>query len=134
MTTSTQRNGTVPSDASQHRPNEYETEDGAVYVRKDGHRQFLANFDARILREEIHDDGSGTTTRFLVIGGAKSDGDRLPESRVSASEFSSLDWVLPLFGAGAVIAAGYGKRDQLREAIQTLSNAREVRRVFAHTG
>jgi len=129
-----QLNESVTTAASQRRPNGYETEHGAVYIRKEGQRQFLANFDARILSEEIHDDGSGAPTRFLVIGGATSGGDRLPESRVSASEFSSLDWVLPLFGAGAVVAAGYGKRDQLREAIQTLSDAREVRRVFAHTG
>lgn len=134
MTLPIEPNNAAPDNAAQRHPSGYEAERGTVYVWKDGRRQFLANFDARIVSEEIHDDGSGTTTRFLVIGGITSSGDRLPESRLSASEFGSLDWVVPLFGAGAVVAAGYGKRDQLREAIQALSTERETTRVFAHTG
>ncbi len=94
----------------------------------------LANFDARILREELHDDGSGLVTRFLVLGGVTASGNPLPEVVVSATEFAGLNWVIEKFGAAAAIAGGYGAKEQLREAIQLFSGDCEQVNVYSHTG
>ena len=89
MTTPTEPNNAAPDNAAPRHPSGYEAERGTVYVWKDGRRQFLANFDARIVSEEIHDDGSGTTTRFLVIGGTTAPSGPPPHRRGAASGVSS---------------------------------------------
>ena len=46
-----------------------------------------------------------------------------------------MKWVTEQLGAGAVIAAGMGIKDQVREAIQLLSATQIVERaVYTHTG
>jgi hypothetical protein len=54
---------------------------------------------------------------------------------VAAAQFASMKWVTEHLGARAVIAAGMGIKDQVREAIQLLSSKQMVERtVHTHTG
>jgi hypothetical protein len=59
----------------------------------------------------------GSQTRRLVI---------------AAAQFASMKWVAEHLGARAVIAAGMGIKDQVREAIQLLSAQQMVERTI-HT-
>lgn len=93
----------------------------------------LANFVARIVEEAITDDGV-TEGAELVIAGKLANGTALPPARVPTQRFNSLDWVTAQWGARAVIAAGMGSRDRLREAIQRLSPDIPQRRVYTHVG
>ncbi len=119
----------------------YVARDGAIYVRipprradAEGTEQQLANFDARIVRQEVLVDGSGDLPRLLVIEGHHASGRRLPPARVAAAEFAGLNWVLSAFGTDAVISAGSAVRDKLREAIQRFSGTVSETRVYQHTG
>ena len=92
----------------------------------------LTNFCARIVREIVHDDGAEISRRFEIEGYL--DG-RYHLFTVSAAEFARMDWVISQMGSKAIIAAGHGKRDHLRAAIQTLSPQHPPeQRVYAHTG
>lgn len=55
-------------------------------------------------------------------------------TRIDASEFSSLNFIVPAFGGDVVITAGAEK--QLRQAIQELSNERgkEAKNIYTHVG
>jgi hypothetical protein len=92
----------------------------------------LANFTARIVTEIRRDDGVDTTREFEIearLGG------QTRRVVVAAAQFASMKWVAEQLGARAVIAAGMGIRDQVREAIQLLSSPQVVERiVYAHTG
>lgn len=91
----------------------------------------LTNFDARITRELVLDDGTEPQLFFEL---AVRRGERDTALRVSADEFAGMQWPLKRVGAGAVLTAGLGLRDRAREAIQRLSG--DVPRVtrYAHTG
>ncbi len=93
----------------------------------------MGNFSARIVEEVIADDGA-TERGELVIAGALADGTPLPWVRVAPSRFASLDWVLAQWGTRAVVVAGLGNRDRLREAIQRLSAGATRRREYTHPG
>jgi len=59
---------------------------------------------------------------------------RLLGQVVAATRFASMKWVTEQLGARAVIAAGMGIKDQVREAIQLLSATQIVERtVHTHT-
>ena len=103
-----------------------ETHDGEVPVR-------LSNFDARIVREVMRDDGAQVDSFFSIVGTAR-DGRPLGATDVPFAEFSSLAWVTKAWGNLACIEAGQSNRDHLRAAIQTLSGEVPRRTVFAHTG
>jgi hypothetical protein len=93
----------------------------------------LCNFDAQIKEEIIFDDGAEPICAF-VIAGRLENGAPLPSVRVPASRFSGMTWVTESWGMRAVVRAGYGTKDYLREAIQRLSHDARRRRVFIHTG
>lgn len=119
----------------------YVARGGAVYLRvpprRDGGdwtEQQLANFDVRIVREELHDDGSDDLDRRLRLEGSSSTGRPMRPALVTAAEFAGMSWVLREFGSSAVIAAGSSTRDKLREAIQRLSGHVPEARIFAHLG
>ncbi len=117
----------------------YEVRDGCIGIvmpDKSGNEywQRFCNFVARITAEIVYDDGDGTAYRCFEVVGQLADGTKLETLHVSADEFSSMDWVLKEWGARAIIAAGRGNVDYLREAIQWLSAGFGVRRVFRHTG
>ena len=92
----------------------------------------LANFTARIVTEIRRDDGVDSTREFEIEARLGGQTRRLV---VAAAQFASLKWVTEQLGARAVIAAGMGVKDQVREAIQLLSSSQMVERtVYTHTG
>jgi hypothetical protein len=93
----------------------------------------LTNFQARIVRDIIEDDG--LETRHLFEVEANLPGRRQAKQSVLASQFSSLAWVLELLGAEAILETGTSIKDRTRVAIQYLSQgAIEVGHVYTHTG
>jgi len=93
----------------------------------------LCNFEAQIKEEIILDDGADPTRAFILEGRLDS-GPSLPSVRIPASRFGGMTWVTESWGVCAVVRAGNGTRDYLREAIQRLSPAARRRHVFTHTG
>jgi hypothetical protein len=92
----------------------------------------LTNFTARIVTEIRHDDSIESTREFEI--GARLGG-QTRRLVVAAAQFASMKWVTEQLGARAVIAAGMGIKDQVREAIQLLSATQIVERtVHSHTG
>lgn len=125
--------GSLPDD--DHGP--YRIVDGCLaFVRPSGDDESvirLTNFTAEIREEVIADDGQSERGE-LVIAGTIRDGRHLPDARVPTSQFEVLRWVSATWGTGAIIAAGMGNRDRVREAIQRLSPAVERRREYTHPG
>lgn len=93
----------------------------------------LCNFNARITKEVIRDDGAEVDTTF-AIEGSQADGRPLPQAEVSAKDYNSMSWVTAAWGARAVIYAGNGTKDHLRAAIQLLSGEPERHYIYAHIG
>lgn len=94
----------------------------------------LCNFDARIVGEVVADDGSGEDRGELEVDGTLADGRPLGVVRVPLGQFGAMNWPLALYGARAIVAAGMGSKDKLREAMQHLSGDVPRRRVYQHTG
>lgn len=126
------------NDAGNTKPAEqagpFEARGGAVFDNGGRSPVQLANFDARILVEEIHDDGCGEPVRIYVIAGITEAGEILSEARVPASEFASMGWVAKSYGADAVLMGPPGGRERLRQAILLLSANKRKVTVYAHTG
>jgi len=93
----------------------------------------LANFNAKIIEHRVLDDGAEETGE-LLIEGSLADGRKLPTARVRVSHFGGMTWPVAAWGPRAVVSAGYGSKDRLREAIQVLSGDIPEHRIFAHTG
>lgn len=91
----------------------------------------LANFACTIRREVRRTDGVQEELLFELEGHTPAG--PLPAVRVRAAEFSAMAWPVREWGARAIVAPGNGVRDQLRAAIQHLSNP-ERTTVYAHTG
>jgi len=93
----------------------------------------LSNFTARIVAEELHDDGAEQTTVFTIEARLH---DARPLLRVSvpAGRFPSMSWVTEYYGNAAIVSAGQSTKDHLRAAIQWLSPDVERCTVYAHTG
>jgi hypothetical protein len=94
----------------------------------------LCNFEATITKEVSQDDGSGEVRHIFTVKGVLDDGTQLPEVEVPAAQFSSMDWVVRMWGVRAVVNAGMGTKDHLRAAIQILSGWVPRQGVFGHTG
>jgi hypothetical protein len=103
-----------------------ETKDGVIV-------DSLCNFDSQIKEDIILDDGADQTRAF-VIDGRLDTGVLLPAVRIPASRFNSMIWVTESWGMRAVVRAGNGTKDYLREAIQRLSPAARLRHIYTHTG
>ena len=93
----------------------------------------LCNFTARIVSEEVHDDGA-EQKRWFVIEGTRQDGKPLPSVVIPAERFPSMAWVIEHWGARAVVNAGQANKDNLRAAIQMLSGDVTEKIVFKHLG
>src|SRR5439155_15318124 len=68
------------------------------------------------------------------IEGHLADGRILSRVRVPVESFSTMNWPVETWGVRAVVSAGLGAKDRLREAIQYLSGEVPTRRIFTHTG
>jgi hypothetical protein len=75
----------------------------------------LCNFTASLDEEIVFDDGI-TSSRAFSICGRLSDGTVLRTARVPASKFAGMTWLTEEWGARAIVRAGLGARDCLREA------------------
>lgn len=93
----------------------------------------LCNFTARVERQISRDDGSGEASMVFQVSGTLADGRRLPTLAIPAKQFASMDWPLQ-WGVEAVVTAGMGARDRLREAVLLLSAGAPQERVFTHIG
>lgn len=126
--------GSAVSDEPSH---PYLVHNGRIAVRKETNHgpivAALCNFSAEIREQLLVDDGEDQSHEFLISGKLDS-GQPLPDVRVPSDRFTSLTWIPSAWGTKAVPAAGFGKKDQLREAIQLLSPAVTNRHVFTHTG
>jgi hypothetical protein len=113
----------------------YEVMDGRIHWNKptqDGSTPVaLCSFDAKIVKEEIHDDGADTKSYFQIEG-KTFDGKPLSKISVTAEEFSSLNWVTAKWGQKAYVYAR--SSEHLRVAIQELSGSAEQLSIYKHTG
>jgi hypothetical protein len=112
----------------------YENQEGGI-VRVEQHESGriktmqIANFNARIVRDLILDDGEAQRRHFGVeaeLGG------RTVAFSVSAIGFSRMGWVLHKLGPEAIIYPG--QQQHARAAIQWLSGEIPQEHVFSHLG
>ncbi|GIW12569.1 MAG: hypothetical protein KatS3mg062_0008 [Tepidiforma sp.] len=111
-----------------------ETPRGIVYdqpTREGTVEVTLTNFCARVIREEVFDDGADRQVR-LVIAGHKGT-QQLRPLIVPAARFPGLSWALE-WGTGCVVKAGMTTRDRVREAVQLLSGDPPRVTTYGHTG
>ena len=113
------------------------TRDGVIAWRKETRDGWVAvplcNFTARIVAEEVIDDGAEQRTVFLIEG-AMPDGRQLQRTHVPAERYATMGWVNETWGTTPVILAGQGRKDHLRAAIQMLSGSVPRRTVYGHLG
>jgi hypothetical protein len=86
----------------------------------------LTNFAAKIESEVTLDDDVETRKEFEIIAGLHG---REYSFSVSASQFSSLNWVIERLGARAIVQPGQATARRVAVAIQTLSGEVPERRV-----
>lgn len=92
--------------------------------------ELLTNFNAKIVSEQIEDDGSLEETRIFEIE-AEIEG-QAKLIRVPSSKFGAMQWPTALLGAKAIVLPN--KADQARAAIQMLSGSIRQMTVYTHTG
>jgi hypothetical protein len=116
---------------------QYFEQDGTLCWLKEGPKGPdvvpLCNFSARIVEQIIRDDGAEKSLT-MALQGELADGTRLPRVEVPAEKFCEMNWVVPAWGAAAVVHAGRGIQDHLRAALQLRSEDIENRTIFGHTG
>jgi hypothetical protein len=99
------------------------TKEGLIPVR-------LANFDARIIEENILDNGLETSHFYKVEG--RNQIRSLGIIEIPASSFSGMNWVHNL-GHNAILEPGLNTKDYVRHNIQSKSQPNIVRK-YTHTG
>jgi hypothetical protein len=92
----------------------------------------LSNFVAKPCLEIIRDDGVNEERSFRIEG--VQNGRYLPLVDVSYMEFLNMNWIIKAWGIKASIRAGFGRKDQLRDAIQSMASEIKKFRIFAHMG
>jgi hypothetical protein len=119
------------------RPSLYFADKGAYYFSKQTANgtidEQLSNFVAKIVAEEIRDDGM-LQQNYFVIEGEHQNGQRLFQISVPSQQFQSLNWVVANWGPQVIIFAGFAKKDHLRCAIQAHSKHSIKRVVYTHLG
>ncbi len=110
------------------------TPSGVVWLKptRDGETELhLSNFGARIVRDLVFDDAFEKRRWFELeitnLGAPQ-------RVRITAAEFPAMQWPAEVLGSRAVVSAGFGNRDRLREAIQLLSGATSVQTIYGHIG
>lgn len=105
-----------------------------VRGRDGAHYQEIANFDVRLRRQVIVDNGIERTSH-AVLGGVMCDGRELPEVRIASAEWNSLKWIGRVWGPTPSISADSGADRHVRAAIQHNSGTSlPVETVYACTG
>src|SRR5215467_1743222 len=89
----------------------------------------VANFNARIVRDILLDDGEQERREFCVEAEL---GERKLAFAVSAAEFGRMGWVLQKLGPEAIVFPG--QQQHARAAIQLLSGPIRQERIFTHLG
>lgn len=102
-----------------------QTKDGFIDER-------LCNFDAKISREVILDDGH-TTEQFFEISGRRGH-IHLKPVQIRTKDFQNMNWIIENWGNQAVIEAGQAKKDYIRHYIQTQSGNVQRQTIYCHTG
>jgi len=116
----------------------YLVEDGIICrVRWDRHgeeiHEPLSNFEAKIVSEEVRDNGVERVPYF-TIEGQLGNGTPLPPILIPASEYAGMSWITAQWGVRALVLPGYTNKDHLRAAIQILSGDVPRKTVYTHTG
>jgi hypothetical protein len=91
----------------------------------------LTNFDAKIVADIVHDDGTESQNAFEIQARL---GEEVQRFSVPASSFASLNWAIEHLGSRAIVYAGSTVRDHARVAIQMLSGERDRRTIHTHMG
>lgn len=93
----------------------------------------LCNFTARIIEENVIDDGQESKNLFLIEGKLY---DKIPLKKIEipAEKFPGMTWLLSEWGSKARIEPGQTVKDFVRHAIQTRSINAPVHVHFGHTG
>jgi hypothetical protein len=102
-----------------------QTRDGEV-------EETIANFTAEIVAIVEEDDGVETARAYRLrarVGGKEQEID------VPVPTFQAMNWSAEMLEHKAIVSAGLGAKDRLREAIQTLSTEGvPTHRIYRHTG
>lgn len=93
----------------------------------------LCCFDARIVAEEVRDDGAERAMVFAIEGRLPS-GEPLPRVLVPADRYAGMNWVTSEWGTRALVLPGQNTKDHLRAAIQILSGNVPRRTIYTHIG
>jgi uncharacterized protein DUF3854 len=114
----------------------YVEQDGHLYYRKltpEGSTDILlADFTARIVADVSRDDGTELIREFEIE--VLKGGSAAAKAMVPGAQFGSMNWLVERFGADAIVSAGIGTKDRVREAIQRFSMPIPKRIEYAHTG
>jgi hypothetical protein len=108
-------------------------------VNDDGERELMANFAAFITEEVRYIDGRTIETWLTIEAETPNttpeatEPNRLPPITINATDFPSMNWVLPNWGVQAIIRPGSSIRDDLRTAIQ-LNSKPKVSTIYKHLG
>lgn len=92
----------------------------------------LCNFDLRITKEIVKDDGQ-TKATFFELGGSFSDGDKIEPFLVSSEDFFNNSFITKI-GRRAIPVVGPFQKDHIKSAIQDLSENVKTETIFTHTG
>jgi hypothetical protein len=115
---------------------DYLIKEGGIWQRKwkDGSEIApirLTNFMARIIEDVVEDDGAEIHHVLVLECWLKG---RRYRGRVLREAFTKMDWPTEVMGAEAIVAAGLGRKDHARAAIQELSGDIPHRYTYTHTG
>lgn len=93
----------------------------------------LCNFTARIT-EDITCTNGVENERFLSIVGCDENGNSLRKITVPLKNFAPLEWAQEYWSMNCIIEAGYGNKDNLRQAIQSTAKFAETKIIYGTTG
>lgn len=92
----------------------------------------LCNFDLRITKEIIKDDGQVKAT-FYELAGTFADGDKIDPFIVPSAEFFNHSFIARI-GRRAIPVVGPFQKDHIKSAIQDLSENVKTETIYTHTG
>ena len=104
-----------------------------TYKKDEKVYQKLSNFVPYLINETIIDDGV-EARRFFTLSGVHSNGTHLPSIRISANDFSNLNWITKNWGLHCNIETGPAVKDCIRHAIQCTANNITINHIYCHTG